>query len=46
MKSNLSDVITALDLSRKTFFRIRLNYLWALLYNCIGTLLAPTSRTQ
>ncbi|KAL2543681.1 putative copper-transporting ATPase HMA5 [Forsythia ovata] len=36
MKSNLEDVITAIDLSRKTFFRIRLNYLWALGYNIIS----------
>ncbi|KAK6137613.1 hypothetical protein DH2020_028639 [Rehmannia glutinosa] len=36
MKSNLEDVITAIDLSRKTFFRIRLNYLWALGYNVLG----------
>ncbi|KAF8380259.1 hypothetical protein HHK36_027743 [Tetracentron sinense] len=33
MKSNLEDVITAIDLSRKTFSRIRLNYIWALGYN-------------
>lgn len=36
MKSNLEDVITAIDLSRKTFFRIRLNYIWAFGYNIIG----------
>ncbi|CAO2827227.1 unnamed protein product [Amaranthus hypochondriacus] len=36
MKSNLEDVITAIDLSRKTFTRIRLNYLWALGYNVLG----------
>ncbi|KAK7406142.1 hypothetical protein VNO78_07762 [Psophocarpus tetragonolobus] len=36
MKSNLEDVITAIDLSRKTFSRIRLNYLWALGYNLLG----------
>ncbi|KAH8513728.1 hypothetical protein H0E87_006842 [Populus deltoides] len=36
MKSNLEDVITAIDLSRKTFFRIRLNYIWALGYNILG----------
>ncbi|KAJ7299799.1 hypothetical protein O6H91_Y148800 [Diphasiastrum complanatum] len=36
MKSNLEDVITAIDLSRKTFSRIRLNYLWALGYNILG----------
>nr|XP_010908110.1 probable copper-transporting ATPase HMA5 [Elaeis guineensis] len=35
MKSNLEDVITAIDLSRKTFFRIHMNYIWALGYNII-----------
>jgi Cu+-exporting ATPase len=36
MKSNLEDVIAAIDLSRKTFTRIRLNYIWALGYNVLG----------
>lgn len=36
MKSNLEDVITAIDLSRRTFSRIRLNYFWALGYNVLG----------
>ncbi|KAF7849654.1 hypothetical protein BT93_L0425 [Corymbia citriodora subsp. variegata] len=36
MKSNLEDVITAIDLSRKTFSRIRMNYVWALGYNVLG----------
>ncbi|KDP25452.1 hypothetical protein JCGZ_20608 [Jatropha curcas] len=36
MKSNLEDVITAIDLSRKTFSRIWLNYIWALGYNLLG----------
>ncbi|PKA48066.1 Putative copper-transporting ATPase HMA5 [Apostasia shenzhenica] len=36
MRSNLEDVITAIDLSRKTFSRIRMNYIWALGYNIIG----------
>ncbi|KAL8101910.1 hypothetical protein AgCh_033707 [Apium graveolens] len=36
IKSNLEDVITAIDLSRKTFTRIRLNYIWALGYNLLG----------
>ncbi|KAI7987143.1 putative copper-transporting ATPase HMA5 [Camellia lanceoleosa] len=36
MKSNLEDVITAIDLSRKTFSRIHLNYIWALGYNILG----------
>ncbi|CAO2827229.1 unnamed protein product [Amaranthus hypochondriacus] len=40
MKSYLEDVITAIDLSRKTFTRIRLNYLWALGYNVLGILIA------
>ncbi|KAF4042150.1 haloacid dehalogenase-like hydrolase [Phytophthora infestans] len=35
MKANLFDVITALDLSRTIFNRIRLNYVWALGYNCL-----------
>lgn len=36
MKSNLEDVITAIDLSRKTFSRIRQNYIWAFGYNLLG----------
>lgn len=36
IKSNLEDVITAIDLSRKTMSRIRLNYIWALGYNILG----------
>ncbi|CAN4127393.1 unnamed protein product [Withania somnifera] len=36
MKSNLEDVITAIDLSKKTFGRIRLNYFWAFGYNLLG----------
>ncbi|KAJ1272212.1 hypothetical protein BS78_06G185500 [Paspalum vaginatum] len=49
MKSNLEDVVTAIDLSRKTFFRIRMNYVWALGYNIIGIPIAagvlfPSSR--
>ncbi|GAB2302259.1 Probable copper-transporting ATPase hma5 [Dionaea muscipula] len=36
MKSNLEDVITAIDLSRKTFSRIHLNYILALGYNVPG----------
>lgn len=35
MKSNLEDVITAIDLSRKTMSRIQLNYVWALGYNIL-----------
>ncbi|XP_047270705.1 probable copper-transporting ATPase HMA5 isoform X2 [Capsicum annuum] len=36
MKSSLKDVITAIDLSKKTFRRIHLNYFWALGYNLLG----------
>ncbi|XP_074324346.1 copper-transporting ATPase HMA4-like [Apium graveolens] len=39
IKSNLEDVITAMDLSRKTISRIRLNYIWALGYNILGMLI-------
>ncbi|KAH9301793.1 hypothetical protein KI387_013376, partial [Taxus chinensis] len=36
MKSNLEDVITAIDLAKKTMSRIYLNYVWALGYNVMG----------
>ncbi|KAL3518892.1 hypothetical protein ACH5RR_021481 [Cinchona calisaya] len=36
IKSNLEDVVTAIDLSRKTMLRIRLNYVWALGYNVLA----------
>ena len=35
MKSDLWDVIAAIDLSRVTFRRIRLNFVWALGYNIV-----------
>eukprot|EP01133_Synstelium_polycarpum_P015291 gene15291-18105_t len=40
VKSDLRDVITAISLSKKTFNRIRFNYLWATLYNILGIPLA------
>eukprot|EP00262_Sarcandra_glabra_P021459 TRINITY_DN9121_c0_g3_i1.p1 TRINITY_DN9121_c0_g3~~TRINITY_DN9121_c0_g3_i1.p1 ORF type:complete len:1022 (-),score=197.98 TRINITY_DN9121_c0_g3_i1:215-2959(-) len=36
MRNNLEDVITAIDLSRKTFARIRWNYVFAMAYNVIA----------
>lgn len=36
VKSRLTDVICALDLSRKTFQRIRWNFFWAFCYNTLG----------
>lgn len=36
MRNNLEDVVTAIHLSRKTFSRIRFNYIWALGYNILG----------
>ena len=35
MRDDLEDVLAALDLSRTTFNRIRMNYLWAMGYNCL-----------
>ena len=35
MKGNLLDVVTAIDLSRTIFQRIRWNYIWAMGYNCM-----------
>eukprot|EP00891_Asterochloris_glomerata_P002470 jgi/Astpho2/2470/e_gw1.00048.183.1_t len=51
MRSDLEDVLVAMDLSRKTFQRIRLNYVWALGYNVVmipvaAGLLYPTLRMQ
>lgn len=40
VKSHLQDVLTAIDLSRATFSRIRLNFAWAMMYNVVGILLA------
>lgn len=36
MTSNLTGVLRALDLSKQTFMRIKLNLFWALIYNLIG----------
>lgn len=51
MKSDLEDVLTAIDLCRKTFKRIKLNYFWALGYNLLmvpvaAGVLYPAARFQ
>lgn len=35
MRDDLEDVLVAIDLSRKTFKRIRVNYFWAMGYNVV-----------
>ena len=35
-QDNLIDVVAAIDLSHRTVNRIRLNFLWAIVYNLIG----------
>lgn len=36
IKNDLRDVITAIDLSKKTYQRIWLNFSWAFIYNILG----------
>lgn len=36
IRGNVEDVCTALDLSRVILRRIRLNFMWSLLYNCLS----------
>lgn len=51
MRSDLEDLLMAMDLSRTTFNRIKWNYLWALGYNCLmipvaAGVLYPAMRKQ
>ena len=36
VKNDLRDVVAAIDLSKATFSRIQLNYVWAMIYNIVG----------
>ncbi|NXA45996.1 ATP7A ATPase, partial [Nothocercus julius] len=40
IKDNLMDVVASIDLSRKTVKRIRINFVFALIYNLIGVPIA------
>ena len=40
VRSNLLDVVAALDISRVTFRRIRINLFFSLAYNCLGVPIA------
>lgn len=40
MRSSLHDVVVAVDLSRKTLRQIKINYVWALIFNLIAIPLA------
>jgi P-type E1-E2 ATPase len=37
MRSNLHDILIAIDVARKTYRRIALNFFWAFAYNVVGT---------
>jgi len=36
IRSQPTDVITAMDIARKTYNRIRLNFVWAYVYNLLA----------
>ena len=36
MKSDLRDVLVAINISRATYRRIQINFVWAFLYNTLG----------
>ena len=40
MRSNLSNLLAAISLSKKTFIKIRQNLFFAFFYNCVGIPLA------
>ena len=36
VRSNLADVVAAIELSQRTVRKIRMNFIWAVLYNAVG----------
>lgn len=36
LKSDLKSILILLDIAKKTFLRVKFNFGWALVYNCIG----------
>ena len=36
LQNDLIDVVAAIELSRRTVRKIRMNFVWAVLYNAIG----------
>eukprot|EP00122_Pirum_gemmata_P017436 Pgem_evm1s16326 len=40
MRSDLKDVVTAFDISGKTYRRIIMNFAWAYGYNCVALIFA------
>lgn len=51
MRDNLEDVVTAIDLSKKTYQRIQVNFIWAFGYNALmipiaAGILYPSFRFQ
>ena len=46
VRDDLRDVAVSLDLARVTFNRIKLNFVWALGYNCLGIPVGATNQPR